>query len=185
MYFDFIPCRMAGTPAMIPDRAGPSLRRQSRRTYFVSARQSGGFVRLSFASPCIQCAGRRRIFKQQLRNHRLLQQTLNVFEKGATMHRGVYTDFLCKALPMPTEGPSDISEAAALLSELHGQNICRMIFAPLFYPRCSLGDGSLGVFIRTRNRIFKELKPYLPHGRYAILFLPRSVCSPDASRTPI
>ena len=159
MYFDFIPCRMAGSPAMISDRAGPSLRRQSQRTYFVSARQSGGFVRLSFASPYIQCAGRRRIFKQQLRNHRLLQQTLNVFEKGATMHRGVYTDFLCKALPMPTEGPSDISESAALLSELHGKNICRMIFAPLFYPRCSPGDGSLGVFIRTRNRIFKELKP--------------------------
>lgn len=101
MYFDFIPCRMAGSPAMIPDRAGPSLRRQSRRTY-------GGFVRLSFASPYIQCAGRRRILKQQLRNHRLLQQTLNVFEKGATMHRGVYTDFLCKALPMPTEGPSEL-----------------------------------------------------------------------------
>ena len=39
------------------------------------------------------------------------------------MHRGVYTDFLCKALPMPTEGPSDISEAAALLSELEKRNV--------------------------------------------------------------
>lgn len=94
---------------------------------------------------------------------------LKFFCKGATMHRGVYTDFLCKALPMPTEGPSDISEAAALLSELHEQNICRMIFAPLYYPRSSPGDGSLGVFVRTRNRIFKELKPYLPQGiRYSL-----------------
>lgn len=94
---------------------------------------------------------------------------LKFFCKGATMHRGVYTDFLCKALPMPTEGPSDISEAAALLSELHEQNICRMIFAPLYYPRRSPGDGSLGFFVRTRNRIFKELKPYLPQGiRYSL-----------------
>ena len=169
---------------MIPDRAGPSLRRQSRRTYFVSARQSGGFVRLSFASPYIQCAGRRRIFKQQLRNHRLLQQTLNVFEKGATMHRGVYTDFLCKALPMPTEGPSDISEAAALLSELHGKNICRMIFAPLFI-RAALPATAHLVFSYVRATGSSRSSSLICRMGYAILFLPRSVCSPDASRTPI
>lgn len=33
------------------------------------------------------------------------------------MTHGIYTDFFNKSLPMPTEGPSDADEAAALLGE--------------------------------------------------------------------
>ncbi len=77
------------------------------------------------------------------------------------MH-GMYTDFLNKSLPMPTEGPSDTAEAAQLLSGLTDADIGRVIFAPRYCPRSIPGDGSLAAFLRRRAETVRTLKPYIP-----------------------
>ena len=51
------------------------------------------------------------------------------------MTHGIYTDFFNKSLPMPTEGPSDADEAAALLGGLTSAEIRRVIFAPRYCKR--------------------------------------------------
>lgn len=55
------------------------------------------------------------------------------------MTHGIYTDFFNKSLPMPTEGPSDADEAAALLGGLTSAEIRRVIFAPRYCPRLEFG----------------------------------------------
>ena len=54
---------------------------------------------------------------------------------------GIFTDFLNKSLPMPTEGPSNVYQAAQLLSGLRDAEIGRVIFAPRFSPSYVTGDG--------------------------------------------
>ncbi len=82
---------------------------------------------------------------------------------------GIFTDFLNKSLPMPTEGPSNVSQAAQLLSGLRDAEIGRVIFAPRFSPRYVTGDGSIRAFLRVRNNIFRTIKPHIPSGiRYSL-----------------
>ena len=80
------------------------------------------------------------------------------------MTHGIYTDFFNKSLPMPTEGPSDADEAAALLGGLTSAEIRRVIFAPRYCPRLESGFDSVGYFVRMRNRVFRSVKSSVPRG---------------------
>lgn len=85
------------------------------------------------------------------------------------MTHGIYTDFFNKSLPMPTEGPSDADEAAALLGGLTSAEIRRVIFAPRYCPRLESGFDSVGYFVRMRNRVFRSVKSSVPRGIAATL----------------
>lgn len=79
------------------------------------------------------------------------------------MPKGIYTDFLCKALPMPSEGPSDTGKAAEVLSRLRDDRISRVIFAPMYYHGRPGVTGTIGHFLYTRNRAYEMLRPHIPH----------------------
>lgn len=85
------------------------------------------------------------------------------------MTHGIYTDFFNKSLPMPTEGPSDADEAAALLGGLTSAEIRRVIFATRYCPRLESGFDSVGYFVRMRNRVFRSVKSSVPRGIAATL----------------
>lgn len=70
---------------------------------------------------------------------------------------------------MPTEGPSDADEAAALLGGLTSAEIRRVIFAPRYCPRLESGFDSVGYFVRMRNRVFRSVKSSVPRGIAATL----------------
>lgn len=114
-----------------------------------------------------QCPAVRR-FTIKTQKHRLRHQATGAINKTSqrnrhAMHKGIYTDFLCKALPMPSEGPSNASMASAVLSRLHEDRIGRVIFTPLYCHGRPGAAGSIAHFINQRNIAFKALRPHLPH----------------------
>lgn len=78
------------------------------------------------------------------------------------MHHGIYTDFYCKALPMPDEGASDIAAAAEIMSAAYEYNLGRVVFAPSFHLGLPLHFRSMNAFLQLRGHRFRELRPKLP-----------------------
>ncbi len=78
------------------------------------------------------------------------------------MRHGIYTDFYCKALPMPDEGASDIAAAADLLFGAYEYNIGRMIFAPSYHIGLPRHLRSMDAFLLLRGRTYRALRPQLP-----------------------
>lgn len=78
------------------------------------------------------------------------------------MHHGIYTDFYCKALPMPDEGAVDVPAASELLSGAYECNIGRVIFAPSYHMALPRHIRSMDAFLVLRGRTYRALRPNLP-----------------------